>query len=228
LRECSISTNEAHLFTKFASINGRTVSDSNGPGEDSCAPKGNKRSNRTQATSIQWTCNLFAEFVNQMRAKDIKIVELTRAFATCQQQNNSAIERVRSLEYQLQKEKEDHSVCDQAAEELSTELTKSKQKLAALEQALHPPAGELQHSNNRFLIEAAYACRRIDVLESALSEGDGGSQSDCLNGELNRLYGRVIDLEVKLLDQGAELEVYKALEGDVLEQEERPRQAHSV
>jgi len=163
-----------------------------------------------------------------MRGKDVKIAELTRAAATYQQQYNAVIERVRALEYQLQKEKEDHSVCDQAAEELSTELTKCKEELATLRQALQPPAGELQRSNNRFLIEAAYACRRIDVLERAVNEANGGSQSRCLNGEMNRLYGRLIDLEMKLLDQGQELEVYKALGGNLLEREERPRQSQSV
>lgn len=188
-----------------------------------------------------------------MQASETQILQLHDRLAKTQQQCHSVVSKAHSLELQLKKEREDHQICDLALDELASE----NQRLISQNQQLRDEvqrqmsqvlaltnfrAAEPQIPKYRIVFEALYMSQRIATLESALRETTIDGRLKCLDGEMDRLFMRVIDLESQLVAKNEQmsaqaeqiiatnkqLEIYKDLGGHVLEPDERPVQTNSA
>ena len=185
-----------------------------------------------------------------MQASETQILQLSDRLARTQQQCQGVVTKAHGLELQLKKEREDHQICDLALEELSSEnqrLTSQIQQLQSQTSQIlaltnHSGALEPQVPKHRIVFEALYASQRIDFLESTMRETTVDDRLKRFDGEMDRLFTRVIDLESQLVTKtehinaqaeqikatNQQLEIYKDLGGHVLEPDERPAQTNSV
>ena len=168
-------------------------------------------------------------------------------------QLNNVVTKAHNLEHQLKKEREEHQVCDLTVEELASEnqrLTSQNQQLrdevqrqtSQIPALVNFRADEPQIPKHRIVFEALYMSRLIDTLQSALRETTDDGRLKCLDGEMDRLFMRLVDLESQLVAKteqlsakdeqivatNKQLEIYKDLGGHVLESDERPVQTNSA
>ena len=209
---------------------------------------------RAQPTAPNFMMIILNDFWSKIQASETQILQLSDRLTRTQQQCHNVATKAHGLELQLKKEMEDHQICDLALEELSLEnqrLTSQNQQLKDEVQsrvsqilALTNPSGDVEPPvpKHRIVFEALYASQRIDVLESTLREATVDDRLKCLDGEMDRLFARVIDLEsqlaVKIEQTNAQaeqikatnkqLEIYKDLSGHVLEPDQIRAQTNSA